>query len=134
MRESDFQFSNPVFTEFHLYINNDFDNEKFDGMKIDSRASVTMTEKESNAIVSLEINIGDKLEKFPFVIKCKLSSEFRWTEDTQDVDELLQKNAPALLLSYARPYISMLTASSNYPAFNLPFMNFQDKNLEQNKN
>jgi preprotein translocase subunit SecB len=130
MKESNFQFANPIFNEIYLYINDDFNNEDFNGLDINSNTTVNMSKEESNAIVSLEINIGGKDNRYPFVIKCKLSSDFRWSEEAENIDELLQKNAPALLLSYARPYISMLTASTRYPAFNLPFMSFQDNKQE----
>lgn len=41
-----------------------------------------------------------------------------------DFDNLLQINAPTLLLSYARPIISSITAQAGMKPLNLPFFNF----------
>ena len=53
-------------------------------------------------------------------------ANFRWMEgfEKEQIDLLVSQNAPALLLSYARPIISMTTNASHYPAYNIPFINF----------
>jgi len=133
MKESSFQFSNPTLDEIYFYINKDFDVTQFQGLDIKSNTEVSISPEDFKANVSLEINIGNKDIKYPFKIKCIFSSDFNWTADTEYTNELLEKNAPAVLLSYARPYISMITAGSKYPPFNLPFMNFQDNKEDDTK-
>lgn len=70
------------------------------------------------------LSIGEISEKNPFFINISEAAGFKWEDDTEDVDKLLSQNAPALLLSYMRPTISMITAASKYPAYNLPYINF----------
>ena len=57
-------------------------------------------------------------------------AKFKWDSNLQEknVEIFLNQNAPALLLSYARPIVSMVTNASHYPAYNIPFINFADKN------
>ena len=38
----------------------------------------------------------------------------------------LKVNAPSLLLGYMRPLISNITNSSQYPTFNIPFLDMQE--------
>lgn len=53
-------------------------------------------------------------------------SAFRWDNEVENEDLLLKQNAPALLFSYIRPIIATITASSKYPAYDLPFVNFTE--------
>ena len=54
---------------------------------------------------------------------------FRWNPEKVDAEhseKLLKQNAPALLLSYLRPTISLITSASPYAAYDIPFMNFTE--------
>ena len=55
-------------------------------------------------------------------------AKIKWNSELEDskVNSFLNQNAPALLLSYARPIISMITNASRFPAYNIPFINFAD--------
>lgn len=44
--------------------------------------------------------------------------------DEELVKLLLKQNAPAILLSDIRPYVTTLTTGSGYPPLVLPLMNF----------
>ena len=61
-------------------------------------------------------------------MEAEFTANFRWSEalDEQRRDSLLKQNAPALLVSYARPIIAMITNASRFPAFNIPFINFTE--------
>lgn len=50
----------------------------------------------------------------------KLEKEIEAT----DFDNLLQINAPAMLLSYARPIVSLITVQAGMKPLNFPFLNF----------
>lgn len=125
MKESFFQFSDPQLINLEFIINEGFDEDLFSGFSIKSEVHNGIIEENKEALVSLKLSIGDKSEKSPFHILIVMSANF--TCDKKDFfDRLLKTNAPALLLSYARPIISLITAQAGYPSFNLPFMNFTE--------
>lgn len=74
------------------------------------------------------VTIGSEDASTPFFLETKFVANFRWNEQLlgDRVDAFLNQNAPALLLSYVRPIISMVTNVSHYPPYNLPFINFSE--------
>lgn len=75
----------------------------------------------------MEINIGNKGNTTPFFIELSLDSMFRWTDDVEaPTDILLKINATTLLMSYARPFITHLTADAGLNPFNLPFVDLRN--------
>lgn len=123
VKESFFQFSDPQLTNLKFIVNEDFDEDLFSGFSIKSEIHNGIIEEEKEAVVSLKLIIGDKSESYPFHISIVMSANFSCTKK-EFFDKLLKTNAPALLLSYARPVISLITTQAGYPSFNLPFMNF----------
>lgn len=128
MKTSDFQFSNPSLTKLNFQIYDDFEKETGKNIEftIKSDIKIDKSEIENIASVELTLEIGEVGENIPFVINISQYANFKWGADMEDVDELLSQNAPALLLSYMRPIISLITAASKYPAYNLPYMNFME--------
>lgn len=129
MRTSEFQFSNPTLFELEFCIN-DYDTE---GEDISVALGMTVNKNrvsETEAIVELIVEIGKKDESSPFYIKASEGAIFRWEkgafDNEQDIEDLLDINAPSLLISYLRPIIANITNASKYPAYNLPFINFND--------
>ena len=61
-----------------------------------------------------------------------MSGEFKWSEnvDEKTLDILLNSNAPAILLSYIRPYISTITSGAGYPALILPLIDFTKDDIK----
>ncbi len=135
MKESAFQFTTPCLVSLDYVTNDDFDKEKNGNLKfeIKSNTKIDRSKTETNqAYVELTIEIGEKSNVSPFYIKITEAAKFKWEEhDTKEefIDELLNTNACALLVSYMRPIIANITNSSKYPAYNLPFMNFQSKEV-----
>lgn len=82
---------------------------------------------EKKAFVQLEHNVNDDNENSPFQIKAVMRSEFIWEANygEDEIQALLNQNAPALLFSYLRPIIAGITNSAGLPPLNLPFMNFK---------
>lgn len=122
MTESKFRFKNPELVSLSFILNDDFDKDSFEGMQITSKTSIKRSETEKSAYVTLKLDInGDNV---PFEISISMSSSFSWSEelDKETVGNMLEVNAPSLLLSYIRPIITNVTASSRYSAFYLPFM------------
>lgn len=129
MKESFFQFSDPELVNIKFETNEFFNEELFNGFSIDKNVSIIILDKEkqNRAKVSLTINIGDDNEKYPFYIKLTMAANFVCDMSrVNNFKELLELNAPAMLLSYARPIVSMITAQSAFPTLNLPFMNFKE--------
>lgn len=127
MKESFFQFQDPVLLKMSYNENENFNIEEFKQMNMDFEVSVNKNGN-SSAFVSLELKIGNE-ENNPFYINIKMGSKFTWIDDAQDymIDELLNTNAPVLLTGYIRPIISLITSSSRFPTFNLPFIDFTNE-------
>ncbi len=88
---------------------------------------IKRSENDNRANVELELKTNIDNEEAPFKLKIKMASDFKWSDlDDETVDAMLKFNAPALLLGYMRPIVANITNSSNFPAYNLPFINFKE--------
>lgn len=131
MKESNFQFSNPSIIYVKFIENNNFDNKQGKEIEIETKIQVKNSKiNDREAIVNVVIIIGKENDYTPFLMETEVSANFRWNEsmDENKVELFLNQNAPALLISYARPIISMITNSSHYPAYDLPFINLAEEN------
>lgn len=130
MEPSKFQFINPYLTELFFTINPDFDpNTKEAEIEIQNTFHVQINRSsiENRANVELTLEINGENEKAPFKLRLKEASDFKWEDlDEKTVETMLNYNAPALLLGYMRPIVANITNSSNFPAYNLPFINFKE--------
>lgn len=129
MKPSKFQFLNPYLEEVYFVANPDFISSEEDSeleMKNIFNVQVERSKNENRANVGLELEINPENEQAPFKLRIKVASDFKWEDlEEETVESMLNYNAPALLLSYMRPIVSSLTNSSNFPAYNLPFINFK---------
>ena len=125
MKESFFQFRDPQLINLEFVINEESDEELFAGFSIESELQNGIIENKKEAAVRLKLKIGDKTEKYPFCIIIIMSGDFICSKE-EFFDKMIQTNAPALLLSYARPIVSLVTAQAGFSSFNLPFMNFTE--------
>lgn len=125
MNRSKFQFSNPELEKVDFLVNQNFNEEKCDGIEMKSNTEVEILGN-NEAYVALTINIGNATEMQPFNICVRMGANFRWEEDTDEkkAKQLLNINAPAALLSYIRPLVAVMTNSSKYPVLNIPFIDF----------
>lgn len=129
MKASNFQFTDPSLVSMKFCENKDFVVEKGKEIEIQTELSVSNTEPVGNeSVVELRINLGDDGKGAPFCLEAVFAARFRWGSDVEEskANVFLNQNAPALLLSYARPIISMTTNASRFPAYNIPFVNFAD--------
>lgn len=67
--------------------------------------------------------------KVPFTVDASIMSVFSWDKDLDPniVTNLLQRNAPALLLGYLRPIIATITNTPFTRPYHIPFMDFTKK-------
>lgn len=128
---SSFQFSNPSLLKLSFILNDGFEKEDDSKINIplDQHVEIQPGPEENSAFVVLSLLIGKKDDSTPFFIESKEAALFRW--DPQKVDKehskkLLKQNAPALLLAYLRPTISVITSASPFAAYDIPFMNFTE--------
>lgn len=128
MKESKFQFTPPYLEEFSFREGGDELKDKPVNLNNRIRVKVVRKKKESKAIVKLVIMIEAGKNGGIFALGIKLASEFSWQDLAEKkIDVLLQQNAPALLLSYARPIISSITSASRFPTYNIPFLDFSSE-------
>ena len=130
---SSFQFSNPSLINLSFSINEDFSMKDNEGTNIDVKTEISIKDglEKNSSMVILKLEIGSRGSSSPFYIQAEEAAIFNWNADTIDEfqrDKLLKQNAPALLLSYLRPTIAMITSASPFVAYNVPFMNFSEKN------
>lgn len=131
MEKSNFQFKRPVIKRLLFSINNNFDKEKYNGIEVEGYTTIKRSNDEKNAIVNFELKIGDESKEVPFFIDLEMSARFMWNDDlSKDKQEkLLSVNAPSLIVSYMRPIISNITSNSQFPSFDLPFIDMRNNKL-----
>lgn len=130
-----FKFSRPFIMEIHFSFNRDYpwEDDEAGGKKpleipLQIEASKPKIEDSSTceATVSLTATVGEEGPNFPYHISVTMSADFEWSDELspQTVNEMLSRNAPALLLGYVRPYVAQITEASPIGAVHIPFMNF----------
>lgn len=129
MTQSGFQFANPIISKINYVIHPEFKRDKDEVLTITNsfKTNINRSKTDRKAIVELNISIGDNdSQKEPFYIELTIGASFKWDEaySEETVCDLLSVNAPALLLSYARPIVSTITNMSPYASYNIPFYNF----------
>lgn len=134
---SGFQFTNPLLMEMHFSVNKDYiakaDEEKVDiPIEMEVARADNDNGQDNVAFVKLKVNIGAQTPEYPYFISVTMGANFRWDSSVQSeiVDTLLSKNAPALLLGYLRPYIAQITEASPIGAVHIPFMDFSRSESE----
>lgn len=130
-KKSYFQFEDPRIVRLDFHINEEFDREQFKGFEIENEVSNAVIEEGKEALVKLSICIGNEKEKetVPFSVVIEMVGKFRMEEvvSEETFQTCLDVNAPSLLMSYARPIVTLVTAQAGFPAFNLPFVNFTEE-------
>lgn len=129
-KESKFQFSTPLLLELDFKINSKYDSSDTDkDYRYKQNLTLLTSGDDLNNVddynVALKIEIGGD-NKCSFLLKMIIGAKFKWNKslEVERINSLLNINAPALLLSYARPIIANITQQSGLPPYNIPFMNF----------
>lgn len=82
MNRSKFQFSNPELEKIEFSVNQNFDEEKYDGIAMQSNIEVQMLEG-NEALVKLTLSIGNSTDSQPFDICVKMGANFTWDESVE---------------------------------------------------
>ena len=126
MKESFFKLRSQFTEEIIFKKNSDFKDRKIK-LKFSHRLEIkNIDEGSSNVKLIFNIFTEEELAESPFIISITQSGKFEYPSnlDKNNLENLLNINAPAVLLSYIRGIISQITAFSGYPALIIPLMNF----------
>lgn len=134
MQESNFQLvGKPVINKIVYETNKEFD---FTGeFSLDVKNDIKIVSSNENtqeAIVVFQIGIftNKDFNDVPFKISVEIEGYFKWDDELQKnqvlLESMLKQNAPAILYSYVRPIITLITVEANMPPLVIPLMNFQD--------
>ena len=120
---SGFQFKNPILTKLNYNIN-PVGLKKIGNIQTNIRVDNSLKEKK-DAIVALNLKMGN--EDTAFALEIEMQSKFKWNKscNANQIDNLLNQNAPALLLSYMRPLVSE-TTGYGFNSVMLPFIDFSN--------
>ena len=128
MKESFFRLKSQSTEEIIFKKNNDFKDKKIK-LEFSHKLEVkNISETSSNVKLIFNIFTEKKLRESPFFISITQSGVFEYPKDInkKTLENLLNINAPAALLSYIRGIISQITAFSGYPALIIPLINFSE--------
>ena len=124
LKESKFKFEKPILKRFSFNENEAF--EKKEELKIEIELEKEIERKETTGGVSVILKTVNSNE-IPFFIEIEMYSKFIWEEELteEEIINALEINAPSLLISYIRPLVALVTGSSKYPAWNIPFLDMR---------
>lgn len=133
LKESRFQIiEKPKITKIHFETNKEFVFKDEVSIELNSNIQIIKNndEQKHDSIVVLNIGIftSKNLSDVPFRIDIEVEGHFMWDDklakDTFQLDSMLKQNAPAILYSYLRPIITLITVEANIPPLVIPLMNF----------
>lgn len=134
MKESSFQLiGKPKIIKVFYETNKNFIFDKEVSLKISNNVKIAKSldqkKRESIVILSFGIFSDEDLSDVPFKMNMEIEGCFIWNEKLDNdsrLDDLLRQNAPAVLYSYLRPIITLITIEANMPPLVIPLMNFGD--------
>ncbi len=127
MRESSFQMQDPFLVEVVMKVNSEFQfPDEGLGLDISDHKKINKEKNVATVVYSVKVFEENFDSNIPFFIKISYSARFIWDDlKDEEVDDLLEVNAPAILLGYIRPIVLQLTAYAGFPPLHLPLINFQ---------
>ena len=135
MKESNFQLiGKPKLNRIDYQTNRNFTFVKELQLELNNDITITKNAEEGapEAIVLLKAGIfsGKQLDEVPFQFNMEIEGFFKWTEELAENEDLLEtmlnQNAPAILYSYLRPLITLITVEADMPPLVIPLMNFKN--------
>jgi len=83
---------------------------------------------ESIVVLNVGIFTLKDISSVPFQINIEIEGHFKWDDKLEGTPEILEimltQNAPAILYSYIRPIITLITVEGNMPPLVIPLVNF----------
>jgi len=135
LKESSFQLvGKPRISKILFETNKDFVLK--DEVQLETNSDIHIIknsdEQKNDSIVILKVGIftSNSLSDVPFKMDLEIEGHFMWddklAEDTYQLDNMLKQNAPAILYSYLRPIITLITVEAIMPPLVIPLMNFSE--------
>ena len=124
LKESKFKFEKPILKRFSFNENEAFEKKEELKIEIELEKEIERIEKTGGVSVILKTVNSNEI---PFFIEIEMYSKFIWEEELteEEIINALEINAPSLLISYIRPLVALVTGSSKYPAWNIPFLDMR---------
>lgn len=133
MKESVFQINGkPKINRFDFLLNPDFELNNEISLEVSNNVQIMkgIDENSNQAFVLLKLDVfkDQPFENVPFTISLEIEGHFMWNQETDEetIEVLLRQNAPAILFSYTRPLVTLITVEANLPPLVLPLINFQE--------
>lgn len=133
MKEGNFQLvGKPKMNKFNFEANQEFVIGEDVSLEVNNNVQIIreIDSSSNQALVILMLDVFKKraFDEVPFTISLEIEGLFMWSEEINDetIDIFLKQNAPAILFSYTRPLITLITVEANMPPLIMPVMNFQD--------
>ncbi len=131
MEKSIFQIINHKLTYFHFEKNKNFQKKGTISLDVKGDTQISKDKQKNIAIVTFTLSLFKDfpIDEVPFFTELQMEGTFKWVAEVKEehLKELLHMNAPAILLSYMRPFISQVTTYAGYPPLILPLMDFTKK-------
>lgn len=132
LKESSFYLiGKPKITKILFEINKNFVFSDEVPLKVNNNVQImknTDAQKmESIVVLSFGVFASETLSDVPFKIDMEIEGHFSWDEklsQSTQLEDMLRQNAPAILYSYIRPIITLITVEANMPPLVIPLMNF----------
>lgn len=132
MKKSILKFNNPILKELKYKINNDFSSN--DNISLDIKLETKINKNENEAIVEVSLMIFDNemTTDIPFTMRIVMYGKFSWDKNSDEelINKLLETNAPAIIISYIRPYVSTVTVGSGFAPLILPVFDLSSNKVE----
>ncbi len=123
---SKFQYTTPQIIAFNYLFNQEAENKEWN-IRLRHQKYIKKISPEE-ALVSLRMTIDTDDDISPFDINFIVEARFRFKGYNEPkISSLLSQTAPALLLGYARPIVTMFTNSSGIAPFNIPLIDFTNE-------
>ena len=128
MSFSNFQFSKPLLTKSRFEMNG-VSGEQNKEISINLKRNILKLDGQNKALVELTVEMNQKegavIEGTFFFGEFTMQSLFTWDSSLPDsqVDSFLNYNAPALLISYIRPHVSLVSSMSPAGQCDIPYIN-----------
>lgn len=125
---SKFQYTTPRIINFKYSANLNLEEKNY-SLNIKHTKKISLiSANEAEVVLNMKIAAQDES---PIDIEFSVVAKFRWQDlSDENIKYMLNQTAPALLVGYARPIVSMFTNASGLSPFNLPMIDFTNDPIE----
>ncbi|MFC6169364.1 protein-export chaperone SecB [Loigolactobacillus jiayinensis] len=132
--KSEFQFSKPILKEAIFTVNSKYEStlanvgvQNFQITAKQTNVQLADGYRTANVLVTVanreSVGLDDNT---PYILRVSMAANFRLDSNSSEEEfkSLLKVNAPALVMSYIRPFVTQLTEQTDLETQYLPFLDF----------